>query len=241
MSPVTSLSPDGTPPKVIFLDAMGTLFGLKSSVGEIYQQYALDYGVKVDAELIDRAFAESFKSAPPLAFSTTELVALEEQEFAWWKKVVQTAFSQLDLLAEFSNFTDYFRDIYRYFATQDPWYIFPDVVPALKRWQNQGIELGVISNFDTRLKRVLKVLELEQFFTSVTISSETGFAKPDPNIFKIALNKHGFTAQQAWHIGDSFTEDYQGAKQAGIWAFCLNRDSSLLKIEDLLPNLSSLG
>ena len=236
-----SLSPDNALPKVIFLDAMGTLFGLKTSVGEIYQQYALKYGVKADAKLLDRAFIESFKSAPPLAFLATELATLEEQEFNWWKNVVQTTFSQLNVLEEFDNFTDLFSDVYNYFATKDPWCIFPDVVPALNRWQSKGIELGVISNFDTRLNRVLKALELEQFFASVTISSEAGFAKPDPNIFEIALNKHSFTAKQAWHIGDSFTEDYQGAKQAGIWAFCLNRDTSLLKIEDRLPNLSSLG
>ena len=235
-----SLLPDNTLPKVIFLDAMGTLFGLKTSVGEIYQQYALDYGVKADARLLDRAFIESFKSAPPLAF-LAKSATLEEQEFAWWKNVVQTTFSQLDILEEFDDFTNFFSDVYNYFATEDPWYIFPDVVPALNRWQNKGIELGVISNFDTRLKQVLKALELEQFFTSITISSEVGFAKPDPNIFEVALNKHGFTPQQAWHIGDSFTEDYQGAKQARIWAFCLNRDSSLSKIEDRLPNLSSLG
>ena len=235
-----SLSPDNTLPKVIFLDAMGTLFGLKTSVGEIYQQYALKYGVKADASKIDRAFIESFKSAPPLAFSA-KLAALEEQEFTWWKNVVQTTFLKLNLLEEFDSFTDFFSDVYNYFAIKDPWFVFPDVVPALNRWQSKGIELGVISNFDTRLNRILKALELEQFFTTVTISSEVGFAKPDSKIFEVALNKHGFTPQQAWHIGDSFIEDYQGAKQTGIWALCLNRDTSLLKIENPLPNLSSLG
>ena len=235
-----SLLPDNTPPKVIFLDAMGTLFGLKTSVGEIYRQYALKYGVRADARLLDRAFIESFKSAPPLAFSAT-LATLKEQEFAWWKNVVRATFSRLNLLEEFDSFTDFFSDVYYYFATEDPWFVFPDVVSALNRWKSKGIELGVISNFDTRLNKILKALELEQFFTSVTISSEVGFAKPDPNIFEAALNKHGFTPQQAWHIGDSFVEDYQGAKQTGIWAFCLNRDTSLLKIENRLPNLSSLG
>ena len=235
-----SFSSDNALPKVIFLDAMGTLFGLKTSVGEIYQQYALKHGVSADASKIDCAFIESFKSAPPLAFlarSTT----LEEQEFNWWKNVVRATFLKLNLLEKFDSFTDFFIDVYNYFATKDPWYVFPDVVPALNKWQSKGIELGVISNFDTRLNKVLKALELEPFFTSVTISSEVGFAKPDPNIFQIALNKHGLTAKVAWHIGDSLIEDYQGAKQAQIEAFCLNRDSSLDKIENHLPNLSSLG
>jgi putative hydrolase of the HAD superfamily len=241
MSKISSQLPNDSLPKVILLDGMGTLFGLKSSVGKIYQQYAFNYGVEADVESLDRAFINSFKSAPPLAFVATEFTTIKEQEFAWWKNVVRTTFFQLDLLENFSNFTEFFDNIYYYFATKDPWYVFPDVIPALNKWQSKGIELGVISNFDTRLDRLLKALELEPFFASITISSVAGFAKPNPKIFATALNKHNFTAHQAWHIGDSFTEDYEGARQAGIKAFFLNRDSSLLKIKNQLPNLSSLG
>jgi putative hydrolase of the HAD superfamily len=230
-----------TLPKVIFLDAMGTLFDLKSSVGEIYQQYALKYGVQVEAKNLNNSFIESFKSAPPLAFSATELQTIKEQEFSWWKNVVQTTFSQIGLLTEFRDFTDFFQEIYLYFATGDPWYVFPDVVSSLQKWHNQGIQLGVISNFDTRLNQVLKILNLDHFFTSITISSVAGTAKPEPNIFEIALKKHGLIAQEAWHIGDSVIEDYQGAKNAKIHSFWLNRSASSLNIENQLPNLSSLG
>ena len=228
-------------PKVIFLDAMGTLFDLRSSVGEIYREYALKYGVKVDAKLLNSAFLDSFKSAPPLAFSIIELESIKQQEFAWWKNVVQIALAQIGVLESFSSFSDFFQDIYLYFATKEPWYVFDDVIPTLQLWQQQGIQLGVISNFDTRLITVLKLLKLEHFFTSLTISSVAGFAKPDQNIFEVALKKHYITAKQAWHIGDSLIEDYQGAKNAGISSFWLNRDSSSLDIEDQLPNLSSLG
>ncbi|MBE9044454.1 HAD-IA family hydrolase [Pleurocapsales cyanobacterium LEGE 10410] len=238
---MTPKSSTNVPPKVVFFDAMGTLFGLQSSVGKIYQQHALKYDVKVDAKLLDRAFSESFKSAPPLAFNSTELGTIEAQEFAWWKNVVETTFAQVNALETFSNFTDFFLEIYTYFATKDPWYVFSDIVPCLEKWQDRGIELGVISNFDSRLNQVLKVLELDHYFTSITISSVAGSAKPEPNIFKIALNKHGFVAEQAWHIGDSFIEDYQGAKNAQINSFWLNRNSVSLNIENQLPNLSSLG
>ena len=234
-------------PKVIFLDAMGTLFDLNSTVGEIYQQFALKYGIKIDAKLLNNAFVDSFKAAPPLAFPAMELEAITQQEFIWWKNIVQRTFLQVDVLSNFSNstdffsnFTDFFSELYTYFATKDPWYIFPDVIPCLRNWQEQGIQLGVISNFDTRLNQVLKSLDLEKFFTSITISSVAGFAKPDQNIFEIALKKHQFIAQQAWHIGDSLIEDYQGAKNAGIRSFWLNRSLVSLHNENQLPNLSSL-
>lgn len=230
-----------TLPKVIFFDAMGTLFDLKSSVGEVYRQHALKYDVEVDEKLLNQAFMQSFKSAPPLAFITAELEVIKQQEFAWWRSVVAATFSQMGLLEKFSDFTDFFAEIYLYFSTKDPWYIFPDTINSLKKWRDLGVQLGVISNFDSRLIKVLNILNLEQFFTSITISSVAGAAKPDENIFKIALDKHQIIAQQAWHIGDSLIEDYQGAKNAGISAFWLNRDSLSLNIENQLPNLSSLG
>ncbi|MEM8719452.1 MAG: HAD-IA family hydrolase [Cyanobacteria bacterium P01_G01_bin.39] len=233
--------PTKTLPKVIFFDAMGTLFELKTSVGEIYQQHALKYGVEADDKMLQNAFIQSFKSAPPLAFSTTELWQIKQQEFDWWKILVKSTFLQLNLFNKFSDFSKFFSEIYVYFATEEPWQLFPDTVNSLQKWQNSGIQLGIISNFDSRLIQVLHELNLTQFFSSVTISSLAGFAKPEPNIFKIALEKHKVEANQAWHVGDSLVEDYQGASNVGINSFWLNGDSNSLNIENQLPNLSSLG
>jgi putative hydrolase of the HAD superfamily len=240
MSILDQLTADALP-KVIFLDAMGTLFELKNTVGEIYQQYADKYGVKADPQAIEQAFIHSFKSAAPLAFSRQELFEIKQQEFDWWKQVVSVTFTQLGLLANFDDFNAFFSEIYHYFGTGEPWCIFPDTIDSLTRWSDRGIELGIISNFDSRLLEVLNFLDLDQFFTSITISSTAGFAKPDANIFHLALRKHHLAPHQAWHIGDSVTEDYTGAKNAGFRSFCLNRQGHSLNIENQLPNLWTLG
>lgn len=85
------------------------------------------------------------------------------------------------------------------------------------------IELGVLSNFDSRLHTVLPALGLAEFFSSVTISTEVGAAKPDARIFQAALQKHECSPAQAWHIGDRQKEDYEGAKAAGLRAVLLKR------------------
>lgn len=241
MTKITQQLKTNSPPKVVFFDAMGTLFDLKNSVGEIYQHYAQKYGVNIDAEAIEQAFVQSFKSAPPLAFSAQELTTIKQQEFDWWKQVVIATFNHLELLTKFTDFENFFTEIYLYFGTKEPWYIFPDTVESLQQWRDRGIELGVISNFDSRLIEVLNLLDLDQFFTSITISSIAGFAKPEPTIFQIALSKHNFAPHQAWHIGDSPIEDYAGGKNAGLTSFWLNRNDRLLNIENQLPNLCSLG
>ncbi|CDN10599.1 hypothetical protein RintRC_7522 [Richelia intracellularis] len=43
-------------PKVIFLDAVGTIFGVKDSVGKVYSQIAREFRVEVAANIIDRNF-----------------------------------------------------------------------------------------------------------------------------------------------------------------------------------------
>ena len=227
-------------PQAIFFDAMGTLFDLKTSVGDIYQQYAAQYGVVADPMLLNVAFRNSFSSAPPLAFKS-QSTTIEQQEFAWWQEVVKSTFAELNLWEQFNDFAGFFAEIYQYFATKEPWYVFPDTVSSLQKWKNHGVQLGVISNFDSRLTEILEILELRRFFSSITISSRAGFAKPDQNIFEIALSKHQIQPQQAWHIGDNITADYQGAKNAGMKAFWLNRKSNSLNLENQLPNLISLG
>ncbi|MFP3422470.1 HAD-IA family hydrolase, partial [Bacillus sp. SIMBA_161] len=88
--------------------------------------------------------------------------------------------------------------------------------------RDQGIQLGVISNFDSRLYRVLNALQLDSFFTTITISSEVGAAKPDPKIFQSAIALYQVSPEQTWHIGDSRREDYEAAKALGMHGFLLN-------------------
>ncbi|MGB7443267.1 MAG: HAD family hydrolase [Coleofasciculaceae cyanobacterium] len=210
-------------PKVIFLDAVGTLFGVKGSVGEVYSSLSSEFGVEVSAQSLDKAFRQAFATAEPPVFPDSDPDEIPECEFEWWRVVALRTFQEVGVLNQFADFVDFFDQLYNHFSTAEPWFIYPDVLPALKRWQSEGIQLGVVSNFDSRLYFVLDALGLDQFFTSVTISTQTGKAKPDPSIFAVALKKHNCTAQEAWHIGDSYQEDYQGAKAAGLRGILVKR------------------
>lgn len=210
-------------PKVIFLDAVGTIFGVKGSVGEVYAQIAQRFGVNAPAESINRAFDRSFKTAPPSVFPDREPSEIPQGEYEWWQAIARNTFQQVGIFSQFTDFSAYFSQLYHHFATAEPWVIYPDVLEALQYWQQLGIELGVLSNFDSRLHSVLQALDLAPYFTSVTISTEVGAAKPDPHIFTTALNKHQCSAESAWHIGDSLQEDYHGAKASGLRAIWLQR------------------
>jgi putative hydrolase of the HAD superfamily len=210
-------------PQTIFLDAVGTVFGVKGGVGAVYSTFARKFGVECDAGAVDRAFYQEFKVADPCVFAGVDVADIPAQEYLWWQEINRRTFTKLGKLEDFKDFGGFFSELYEYFATAAAWEVYPDSVPALERWQQQGVTLAMLSNFDTRLYRVLDALELRQYFSSVTISTETGAAKPAARIFQQALQTQQITPQNAWHIGDSELEDYQGATAVGITAWLLQR------------------
>ncbi|MEA5550091.1 HAD family hydrolase [Anabaena cylindrica UHCC 0172] len=210
-------------PKVIFLDAVGTLFGVKGSVGIIYSQIAQDFGVVVPHETLNKQFFKSFKAAPPPIFLDADIKDIPQREFDWWRTIALNTFEGAGVLQEFNDFSAFFSELYIYFGTAEPWFVYPDVPLALVNWRRLGVELGVLSNFDSRLYSVLENLGLKDYFQSITISTQVRTAKPDPQIFDIALQNHNCSPEEAWHIGDSIIDDYHGARSAGMRGIWINR------------------
>lgn len=206
-------------PELIFFDAMGTLFELRQSVGEIYGAVAAAYGVESEPETLTQAFFQAFQSAPPLAFGECAPAELDQRERDWWREVARQTFAG----AVFTDFDAFFSALYDSFAEPTPWRVYEDVPPTLEYWRDQGVPLVVLSNFDSRLTQILTRLGLIDYFAGVVVSSHCLAAKPDLRIFQQALAPWDFEAHQVWHIGDSFGADYQGALKAGLQGFWLQR------------------
>ena len=207
--------------KAIFFDAAGTLIKPARRVGESYAAMALKYGkVVTPAELFER-FRICFEGAPPLAFPGAAAVDLELLERQWWKRLVAQVFEPW---GEFAKFDDFFDELFAYFARADAWLLYPEVIDTLAALQQRGLILAVISNFDSRLVRILDGLNVGASFAQIFVSSAVGYAKPQANIFAIALARFALTPGQALHIGDSETNDLAGAQNAGVRALLVDRD-----------------
>jgi putative hydrolase of the HAD superfamily len=207
--------------KTIFFDAAGTLFETRRPVGDFYAAVAREFGADISGKAVSAAFRHSFGNAPGLAFGPGRpLEELRRLERAWWRQRVAETFATLH---QFEDFDAYFEALFEFFGDPANWIVYGDVFPALEALRGAGLRLGVISNFDSRLYGLLKGLGLNQFFESVTISSEAGYAKPAAELFKFALEAMGTSAEQALHVGDAPHLDVVGANAAGIDAILIRR------------------
>ena len=103
---------------------------------------------------------------------------------------------------------------------------YPEVPAVLARLRAGGARLAVVSNWDVSLHDVLERTGLRPLVDAVVISAELGAAKPDPAIFRAALERLGAAADDAIHVGDSVVHDVAGARAAGLEAILVARDGA---------------
>jgi 2-haloalkanoic acid dehalogenase type II len=100
---------------------------------------------------------------------------------------------------------------------------YPDAEPALLGLRERGMRLLAVSNWDCSLSAVLERCGLGELLDGVVTSAEVGASKPDPAIFRAALERAGSAPDQVLHVGDTPEEDLAGARAAGIRALLIDR------------------
>jgi putative hydrolase of the HAD superfamily len=211
---------NSTAPKAVFFDAAGTLFRVRGTVGEIYWRLAQPYGLQSTPEAIEQAFQEQFANAPALAFPGRSPDEVQVMERWWWERLMRVVFQEIGM---FPGFNDYFNEVYEAFKGAGGWELYPETLKVLDGLKSDGRRIGIVSNFDSRIYDVCRALEISPYLDSVTISSQTGWAKPSPEIFSQALRSHGVKSDEAVHVGDEIEDDVQGALAAGLRPVFLDR------------------
>lgn len=121
---------------------------------------------------------------------------------------------------------------------RDGWELYADVPDTLAALRAAGHRLGVVSNWPATLEATLARAGIRDQFAVVIASATVGYAKPHPQIFRIAAERLGVAAQTTLYVGDSVAHDIAGAAAAGIDAVLLDRDSSQ---KDYTPRIRALS
>ncbi len=200
----------------VVFDVVGTLLLPREAVGESYARFARDHGVVISAARLDDAFARVLAAAKPNVHPGTTLAGAAEREHDWWRDRVRETFRAADGMARFDGFETFFARVWSYYAGADAWRLLPGAEPGLDALAARGLRLGVLSNFDQRLRGILHGLGLDERFEVVTLPGDAGAAKPDGAIFDVCLKRFGLAAPRVLYVGDREVEDVAAARAAGL-------------------------
>lgn len=229
------------PTKAVLFDAAGTLLHVHPSVGEVYAGVASRHGAYVSTHAIARAFRDAWREFRPYADGSTPFHTSESIERAWWRMLVERVFDRCGALALFDGrFDAFFDELYLHFERPDVWRVFPDVAPTLRALRSLEIRCAVVSNWDSRLPRLLHAMGIADRFEFVLTSAEAGISKPSPEIFRTATARLGIEPECVLHVGDSFEDDAVAARNAGLRAVHLVRDKRTRGFEPTVRTLEEL-
>jgi putative hydrolase of the HAD superfamily len=100
---------------------------------------------------------------------------------------------------------------------------FPDALPTLHALRTR-VSLAAVSDAQRLfLEPELRAVGLAGHFDVLVVSSDHGFRKPDPRLFRLALEQLGVPATAALHVGDNPDRDVAGARAAGLLGVHLDR------------------
>ena len=105
-------------------------------------------------------------------------------------------------------------------------------IPVVKKLSRK-FKIGAVSNGLADVQyRKLETMGLRDLFSCIVLSEVIGIRKPDPAIFHKAASLMHVKLEECLYVGDSYVNDVVGAKNAGMQACWLNRESLKTQDED---------
>lgn len=118
--------------------------------------------------------------------------------------------------------TDFVDDAFEVFdAARNDVDIFPEVVPALEALNERYVVIAV-----TNGNASLETIGIDHLFSEVVTATMAGAAKPARQVFDMAVQIGGASAEQTLHVGDHPHYDVDGARSAGLRTAWVNRTES---------------
>lgn len=205
--------------RAVFFDAGETLVHPHPSFPELMSEVLRREGHDVDpAFLLERVHVVSDRFAK--AATENELwTTSPDKSRAFWLSVYEI------FLAECGLPTDdgLAEKLYAEFTDLANYGLFDDVPDVLVRLRRAGLTIGVVSNFEEWLERLLDALDVKDFFAVRVISGVEGIEKPDPRIFRLALERAGVEPGESAHVGDSPVFDVDPAEALGMFPVLIDR------------------
>jgi 2-haloalkanoic acid dehalogenase type II len=210
--------------KAVLFDLGNTL--VYQNPYEVFQKILGTHGITITIDEIKKAFTKTEREFNPERYS-----GLSAHEF----------YTQLNL------------HVLKHLGIKDPnllrslaedidfqWFkiakicLYDDVKPTLEKLRKEGFKLGLITDgYRDELERMLSKFGLQDFFDVCVCADTIGKRKPNPQVFKYALDKLNVSPSETVFVGDRLDIDYLGAKEAGMTPILIQREGNREKVANV--------
>ncbi len=203
----------------MLFDAGETLVHPAPSFPELFAAVLLREGHVRDPDEVVAASAAVYDRFSQAARELELWTTSPERSRVFWLDVYQRMLAALKLPSE-----DGLREsLYREFTDLGNYALFDDVPPALDALDRTGATIGIVSNFEMWLEDLLERLGVRDRFAVRVISGIEGLEKPDPAIYRLALDRAGVAAADAAFVGDNPEFDVDPAAAIGMTPVLIDR------------------
>ncbi|MEH7011299.1 HAD family hydrolase [Neobacillus niacini] len=185
--------------KAVLFDLDGTLLDRDESVKRfIYSQY--DRLNRVVGHIPRENYIKRF-------------IELDQRGYVWKDKVYQQLVTEFEIreITREELLQDYISEFKNHCVP------FPNLVNMLQELRSRNLQLGMITNGRGQFQLDnIKALGIEKYFDRILISEWEGIKKPDPDIFRRALEQLNVAPHESIFVGDHPDNDVKAAQNVGM-------------------------
>ena len=209
----------------ILFDAVSTVIYPEPNVYQAYHRHGAEFGSSLTIDQVKSRFQElrqqlfdSELNESQIDVARSELVSSDQIEFDLWRCLVEHLFTDVD------DSMGLFHRLWGHFSLCENWRVYEDVEACWSQLRKQGYQIGIASNFDSRLLSLCRQLPPLDSVDFVACSAKVGYRKPDPRFYQSIMSAH--PAENFIMIGDDKINDYLAPQSIGWQSFLIDRTAS---------------
>ena len=209
--------------QAVFFDVGFTLLEASPSIPILVRDIMERRGTPVPLDCLERSFPAAESLFGKLAREAPHTWGDELEIAHIWRRYFVELLRPCYGEADDSALDSAAADLQQAFDQATNYALYPDVEPTLTALHARGLKLGVISDWGIALGLIMRHFGLTRFFDFAVISATARRAKPDPELYRLALDRADVVADYAIHVGDSYVRDVLGARALGIHPVLIDR------------------
>lgn len=216
-----------------FADTIAQIYPPKEEL--IFDFFKKEYQLTIDIQKI----IYNYKILDHLFLYSSLKILSDNERYKFYKKYNKKLIMNMGLY-HLDNGIE--KNIYEFFMDSSrKWILKPGVVSLFKQLKMNQINLAIISNFSSKLSKIIDELNIKHYINYFLVSQDVGLEKPNILFYKKFLIESSFLNSETIYIGDNYILDYLPATSLGIRTYLLDENDYFCLNKMTIKNIDEVS